>query len=222
MVNVRVLFRPHTTLKQLLVKVKDPTPHMQRSNVVYRIPCRDCPQVYIGQTSRLLKTRINEHKAAVKHARTEESAVDEHVWVSKHQVDFQAATVLEEETNLHQRLALESWHIKKHSTFNWEAGTLSSAYFVSCSFHCHLRFGCSLTFFSFSLSPYLLCFYLIYCCLFIPFLFCHLPALVSLLSLIYILPGDSGISLIPFSLLHKMGLQLVLCTSPLMRTAVCS
>jgi hypothetical protein len=39
---------------------------------------------------------------AVKHARTEESAVAEHVWVSKHQVDFQGATVLEEEANLHQ------------------------------------------------------------------------------------------------------------------------
>ena len=41
---------------------------------------------------------------AVKHARTEESAVAEHVWVSKHQVDFQGATVLEEEANLHQWL----------------------------------------------------------------------------------------------------------------------
>ena len=45
---------------------------------------------------------VNEGAAVVKHARTEESAVAEHVWVSKHQVDFQGATVLEEEANLHQ------------------------------------------------------------------------------------------------------------------------
>ena len=36
-------------------------------------------------------SRIDEHKAAVKHARTEESAVAEDVWVSKYQVDFQGA-----------------------------------------------------------------------------------------------------------------------------------
>ena len=36
--------------------------------------------VYVGQTSRLLETRLSEHKAAVKHARTDVSAVAEHVW----------------------------------------------------------------------------------------------------------------------------------------------
>ena len=30
------------------------------------IPCRDCPQRYIGQTSKKIETRITEHKNAMK------------------------------------------------------------------------------------------------------------------------------------------------------------
>ena len=99
-VNVRVTFCPYNTLHQQLVRLKDPTPTMQTSNVVYSIPCRTCSKVYVGQTGCLLGARIQQHKSAVKHAKTEESAVVEHVWVDKHQIDFQSVTVLAREPNL--------------------------------------------------------------------------------------------------------------------------
>ena len=35
----------------------------------------------------------------------------EHVWVHKHQIDFQSISVLARECNLHKRLILESWFI---------------------------------------------------------------------------------------------------------------
>ena len=127
-VNVRVTFRPHNTLSQQLVRLKDPTPTMQTSNVVYSIPCRTCSKVYVGETGRLLGVRIQEHKSAVKHAKMEESAVAEHVWVDKHQMDFQSVTVLAHEPNLQRRLALESWYIRRSSTINREAGFLPSIY----------------------------------------------------------------------------------------------
>ena len=57
---------PHSTLRQKLVHVKDPTPVLQMANV---IPCTTCFAVYIGQTGRLLKTQLDEHKTAVKHAK---------------------------------------------------------------------------------------------------------------------------------------------------------
>ena len=110
-IKVRVLFRPHNMLRRQLVRVKDPTPTLHTSNVVYSIPCKTCSSVYIGQTGRLLKTRVDEHKTAVKYARTEESVVAEHVWVHNHQVDFQSVSILARESNLHRRLALESWFI---------------------------------------------------------------------------------------------------------------
>ena len=79
-VDVQVFFRPHTTLRNLLVHPKDPVPAGQKANVVYNIPCLSCPKSYIGQTARLLETRVKEHKAAVKKGETATSAVTEHVW----------------------------------------------------------------------------------------------------------------------------------------------
>ena len=126
--DVRVSFQPYSTLRQLLVHVKDPTPTHQLSDVVYSIPCKSCPDVYIGQTSRSLKTRIDEHKTAVKHAKCDVSAVAEHVWMKKHDVDFQSVSVLAHECNLHKRLLLESWFIRKSSTYNREMGSLVPTY----------------------------------------------------------------------------------------------
>ena len=79
----------HTTLRQELVHPKDPMPSLKKPNLVYCIPCVMCPVMYIGQTSRPLETQLKEHKDAVKHAKTEVSAVVEHVWKGNHQVDFQ-------------------------------------------------------------------------------------------------------------------------------------
>ena len=127
-VDIRVVFRPLSTLRQQLVHPKNDTPTTKKSNVVYSIPCTTCPAVYIGQTSRTFNTRINEHKAAVKHARTEVSAVAEHVWQEKHQMDFQKTCILAHEPNLHQRCFLESWHIQKQHTINREIGSLAPVY----------------------------------------------------------------------------------------------
>ena len=128
-VGVRVMFRPHMTLRQQLVHPKDPVPSSMKSGVVYSIPCTTCPAVYVGQTSRSLETRLKEHKAAVRHAKTEVSAVAEHVWKENHQVDFQQASILAQELDTCQRCLLESWFIQteKH-TINREVGSLAPDY----------------------------------------------------------------------------------------------
>ena len=128
-VGVRVMFRPHMTLRQQLVHPKDPVPSSMKSGVVYSIPCTTCPAVYVGQTSRSLETRLKEHKAAVRHAKTEVSAVAEHVWKENHQMDFQQASILAQEPDTCQRCLLESWFIQteKH-TINREVGSLAPDY----------------------------------------------------------------------------------------------
>jgi len=42
--------------------IKDKLPQWSHTNVVYKIECKDCDASYVGQTSRMLKTRIKEHK----------------------------------------------------------------------------------------------------------------------------------------------------------------
>ena len=98
------------------------------SLLIELIPCRTFSSVYVGQTSRLLKTRIEEHKAAVKYGKSDVSAVAEHVWADKHNVDFQTVSVLAWEPDIHQRLSLESWYIRTLKTFNREKGVLDTKY----------------------------------------------------------------------------------------------
>ena len=63
--DIRVTFRPHFTLRQLLVKPKDPVPPDRRKGVVYKVSCKDCSYSYIGQTGRSLSDCMKEHKRAV-------------------------------------------------------------------------------------------------------------------------------------------------------------
>ena len=67
----------------MLTKVKDPVPPEKRIGVIYKIGCI-CGDVYIGETSRLMSTRIKEHKAACRLGNFERSAVAEHAWQDGH------------------------------------------------------------------------------------------------------------------------------------------
>ena len=42
------------------------TSEQKQTGVVYEIPCKDCPEVYVGETKRTLKVRLSEHRQAVK------------------------------------------------------------------------------------------------------------------------------------------------------------
>ena len=86
--DIRVTFRPHCTLRHLLVKPKDPVPPDRRKGVVYKISCKHCSYSYIGQTGRSLSDRIKEHKRAVSRANVDDSALAEHVVNSGHEIDW--------------------------------------------------------------------------------------------------------------------------------------
>ena len=79
--------------------------------------------IYIGQTGRLLEKRINEHKAAVKNATRDVSAVADHAWNEQHQMNFQGVLILAKEQNQKQRCFLESWFIQTHTTINRDMGS---------------------------------------------------------------------------------------------------
>jgi hypothetical protein len=63
--RVRMCFKPLQTLTReslALSRPKDPIPDLQKSSVVYKIPCACCPASYVGQTSRRLGQWLEEHK----------------------------------------------------------------------------------------------------------------------------------------------------------------
>ena len=127
--RIRTVMKPYRTLKQRLVHPKDVVPKMERSNVVYCIPCADCPASYVGETKRRLGKRMDEHRRAVQKAEFEVSALAEHAWKSDHRVDWEQITVLDYSTDWHKRLTLEACHIRRQPMpLNRDRGMLPAAY----------------------------------------------------------------------------------------------
>ena len=62
--GISTWFKPHQTLRQLLVAPKDKTKVEEQSGV-YRIPCRGCNKVYVGKTKRTLVEHVKEHTANI-------------------------------------------------------------------------------------------------------------------------------------------------------------
>ena len=56
-------FSSSTTLMSLLNINKAPTSKSNTMNTIYKIPCKDCDDYYIGQTCRPIIKRIKEHEA---------------------------------------------------------------------------------------------------------------------------------------------------------------
>ena len=84
------------------------------STGVYRIPCDDCSQCYIGETGRALALRLREHQANCRN-QTQHSAVVDHSAIG-HSWGFDRARVVNTQRNTFKRKIAESLFIKNHST----------------------------------------------------------------------------------------------------------
>ncbi|XP_046737110.1 uncharacterized protein LOC124405888 [Diprion similis] len=102
-------------LQPLFDSGKDPLPKDKRSNIVYKIPCSDCNQVYIGQTSRQLHTRIREHKRNILENEEHYIVLTRHIITSDHRFNYDLASILEEEPVYSRRIYLEMCNIINHT-----------------------------------------------------------------------------------------------------------
>ena len=75
--NINVMFKYENTIKKKLIKN---SPHVDESRrgCVYSIGCKNCNQLYIGQTGKFLEARVKQHKYAVRTG-NESSAIFKHV-----------------------------------------------------------------------------------------------------------------------------------------------
>ena len=104
-------FKPCSTLRHLLTKVKTPISLEMKTGVIYEIPCSECDTIYIGETGRCLKKRIVEHRRAVKNC-DRNNGVAVHAWDEGHSVNWEGARVRCNEPNMWKRKVLEAIHIK--------------------------------------------------------------------------------------------------------------
>ena len=105
--NVKVCYKPTSTLSQQFTKPKDKLPSEQTNGVVYKICCDDCDFVYYGQTDRALITRIKEHKRSVSHS-DQYSKIAKHAEQYDHRFDFDNATIVNRTKNVRERLVFRS------------------------------------------------------------------------------------------------------------------
>ena len=64
--GIKVVTGPHKTLQREFPSPKFRPPIELQTNVVYQIPCADCPWSYIGGTGRCFSTRKKEHIRNIK------------------------------------------------------------------------------------------------------------------------------------------------------------
>ena len=81
-VDIWVAFRSRTTMRSLLMRVRLRRSPMEYKGVIYKIPCHNCDQVYIGETGRPLITRLKEQQRHGKYGNTDKSAVALHTWTT--------------------------------------------------------------------------------------------------------------------------------------------
>ena len=122
-VNMRAVFKPCRTIRQMLVRVKNRIPEDRRKGVIYEIPCQDCEKVYIGETGRTLKKRVSEHKEAVRKFNMN-NGVGTHVHNEDHRIDWEGAKVIGQQEFYWKRRVTEAIMIYQHNqqTMNLDCG----------------------------------------------------------------------------------------------------
>ena len=104
--EVTLVHKPFNSLRSQLVRVKDKTENLKKCGTVYHIHCEQCDKDYVGETARLLETRIKEHLSR------NSSAVNEHCKLTGHSVDSSKIKVLATEINTFKRRIREAIEIK--------------------------------------------------------------------------------------------------------------
>ena len=133
-------FKPHQTLRNLLVHPKDKIDMQHKAETVYEIPCAGCPKSYIGETGRAFGTRLLEHKKEVQKfekkpytrstrkdstAEQHKSAITDHVAATNHTISWNKAKTIDRESDKTTRWLKEAIWIRRkgENTLNKDEGS---------------------------------------------------------------------------------------------------
>ena len=107
--NINVAHKPVMTVGSILKKPKDKFSKDLATGVIYKINCKDCDKVYIGQTSRALRSRTREHKRAI-FTGDINSLLAQHFIKHNHDFDLDDVKIIDRCSQWSKRLFLEAWH----------------------------------------------------------------------------------------------------------------
>ena len=72
--NITIVFHYNNTVKNILINNNPNKPEA----CIYKIPCANCPLVYVGQTGKSLEARVKQHKYSIRSGQ-ENSALFQHL-----------------------------------------------------------------------------------------------------------------------------------------------
>ena len=140
--RVSTAMRPFQTIKNMIVHPKDKQSTSEKAEIIYKIPCKNCEQVYIGESGRKFGIRLGEHikdcecnvksaytKATRKLSETtmEKGAITDHQNVNNHEIDWEGAKILERESDWRMRKTKEAIRIRTEgAVMNRDQGTFLS------------------------------------------------------------------------------------------------
>ena len=130
--GVDLAFKSPNTLRNKLVHPKDKSDKGDKTGIMYKIPCNDCEDTYIGETGRSLKDRLKEHKRAFRLNYPTQSAVAEHAIDTGHNIGWENAHIIDSESHFWPRKVKEAiWIRKTNPSLNRDSGyTLSPDLFM--------------------------------------------------------------------------------------------
>ncbi|XP_037048989.1 uncharacterized protein LOC119083380 [Bradysia coprophila] len=102
----------NTLKKSIFSRLKDPTPKLHCSHLVYCIPC-SCGYKYVGQTLQLLKDRIYQHKYNISIKNSNHSALCDHAITNNHTPLWDKVKIVVRESQQKKRDILEMIAVKK-------------------------------------------------------------------------------------------------------------
>ncbi|XP_015675754.1 ena/VASP-like protein [Protobothrops mucrosquamatus] len=112
--SVKVAHKPDQTLCTRVLRPKEPLPTGEKSSVIYKIRCKDCPCNYVGETSKRLRTRVHEHELAIKR-QEQHSQVWAHMTNCGHGFDLASVEAISHDTTKGGRFFKEAWLSDKNS-----------------------------------------------------------------------------------------------------------
>lgn len=112
-------------VKSVYTRLKDRFPVLDRSNVIYKIPCT-YGKSYIGQTKQKLRDRIKQHQYDCKNTNTlkeNKTTLVSHHFDTEHNFLFHDASILDSESNYFKCKLSKMVFIKLNNTVNLTSDT---------------------------------------------------------------------------------------------------
>ena len=118
--DINVYTYPYKTIGNILPKIKDSVDDIYKRGAIYKIPCKDCSNVYVGETGRCFNTRLSEHKRDLKPINlaklkeddlNKKTALVKHCFNCEHRIDFGNFEILDYNIDYDKRKFLESLYI---------------------------------------------------------------------------------------------------------------